>query len=75
MAKISGQNACRQAVTLPASVFWFEIEANLASEGFDPFCPGLRQKALRYIYIPATSFLALCKMASNLDDDIYELTA
>jgi len=47
----------------------------LASEGFDPFCPWLRQKALRYIYIPAASFLALSKMASNLDDDIYEFTA
>jgi hypothetical protein len=66
MAKISDQNARRQAVTLPASVFWFEIEAILTSEGFDPFCPWPRQKALRYIYIPAASFLALCKMASNL---------
>jgi hypothetical protein len=44
-------------------------------KGFDPFCPWLRQKALRYIYIPAASFLALSKMASNLDDDIFEFTA
>jgi hypothetical protein len=27
----------------------------------------LRQKALRYIHIPAASFLALSKMASNLE--------
>jgi hypothetical protein len=44
-------------------------------KGFDPFCPWLRQKALRYIYIPAASFLALCKMASNLDEDSYEFAA
>ena len=75
MAKISDQNARRQAVILPASVFWSEIEAILTSGGFDPFCTWLRQKALRYIYIPATSFLALSKMASNLDDDRYEFTA
>ena len=67
MAKISDQNARRQAVILPASVFWFEIKAILTSEGFDPFCPWLRQKALRYVYIPAASFLALSKMASNLE--------
>ncbi|WP_430445359.1 hypothetical protein [Sphingorhabdus contaminans] len=66
MAKISDQNARRQAVILPASVFWFEIEAILTSEGFDPFCPWLRHKALRYIYIPAASFLTMSKMASNL---------
>jgi len=66
MAKISEQNARRQAVILPASVFWFDIKAILTSEGFDPFFPGLRQKDLRYIYIPAASFLALSKMASNL---------
>ena len=69
MAKISDQNARSQAAILPASVFWFEIEAILTSEGFDPFCSWLRQKALRYIYIPAASFLALSKMASNLVDN------
>ena len=66
MAKTSDQIARRQAAILPASAIWFEIEAILTSEGFDPFCPWLRQKALRYIDIPAASFLALCKMASNL---------
>ncbi|MVZ96852.1 hypothetical protein EUU23_03925 [Sphingorhabdus sp. IMCC26285] len=75
MAKISDQNARSQAVILPASVFWFEIEAIMTSEGFDPFCPSLRQKALRYIHIPAASFLALNKIASNLDDNIYGFTA
>ena len=66
MAKVSDQIARRQAAILPASAIWFEIEAILTSEGFDPFCPWLRQKALRYIYIPAASFLTLSKMASNL---------
>jgi len=66
MAKISDQIARHQAVILPVSAIWFEIEAILTSEGFDPFCPWLRQKALRYVYIPAASFLALSKMASNL---------
>ncbi len=75
MAKISDQNARSLAVILPASVFWFEIKAILTSEGFDPFCPWQRQKALRYIYIPAASFLALSKMASNLVDNIYGFTA
>jgi hypothetical protein len=67
MAKNSEGNARSQAVILPASVFRSEIEAILTSEGFDPFCPRRRQKALRYIYIPAASFLALNKMASNLE--------
>ena len=66
MAKISDRIARRQAAILPASAIRFEIEAILASEGFEPFCPWLRQKALRYVYIPAASFLALSKMASNL---------
>ncbi|MFM2411113.1 MAG: hypothetical protein RL481_1941, partial [Pseudomonadota bacterium] len=39
----------------------------LTSFGFDPFCPWRRQKTLRYIDIPAVSFLALSKMASNLE--------
>jgi hypothetical protein len=67
MAKISEQNARSQAAILPASVFCFEIEAILTSFGFDPFCPWRRQKTLRYIDIPAVSFLALSKMASNLE--------
>jgi hypothetical protein len=67
MAKISEGNARSQAVVLPARAFRFEIEAILTSEGFDPFCPWLRQKALRYTHIPAASFLALSKMASNLE--------
>jgi hypothetical protein len=67
MAKISGQNARSQAVILPASVFCPEIEAISASYGFDPFCPWRRQKTLRYNDIPAASFLALSKMASNLE--------
>ena len=75
MAKISKGNGRSQAVILPARAFRFEIEAILTSFGFDPFCPWPRQKALRYIYIPAASFLALSKMASNLDDEIYEFIA
>jgi hypothetical protein len=34
-----------QAVILPARAFYFEIEAILASFGFDPFCPLLRWQA------------------------------
>jgi hypothetical protein len=45
MAKISEQNARSQAVTLPASVFCFEIEAIVTSGGFDPFCPERRWQA------------------------------
>jgi len=67
MAKISERNAGSQAVILPASGFCSDILAILASYGFDPFCPWRRQKALRYTYIPAASFLALSKMASNLE--------
>jgi hypothetical protein len=67
MAKISEQNARSQAVILPARAFCFEIEAILASFGFDPFGPCRCQKALRYIHIPAASFLALSQMASNLE--------
>jgi hypothetical protein len=78
MAKISERIGRSQAVILPARLIRFEIEAISTSFGFDPFCPPrrrsrsrsrmvLRQKALRYIHIPAASFLALSKMASNLE--------
>jgi hypothetical protein len=46
MAKISEGNGRSQAVILPARAFRFEIEAILASFGFDPFCPLLRWQAL-----------------------------
>jgi hypothetical protein len=45
MAKISKGNVRSQAVILPARAFHFEIEAILASCGFDPFCPVLRWQA------------------------------
>jgi hypothetical protein len=45
MAKISEGNGRSQAVILPARAFRFEIEAILASFGFDPFCPGPRWQA------------------------------
>jgi hypothetical protein len=74
MAKISERIGRSQAVILPARLIRFEIEAISMSFGFDPFCPPrrrsrmvLRQKALRYIHIPAASLLALSKMASNLE--------
>jgi hypothetical protein len=78
MAKISERIGRSQAVILPARLIRFEIEAISMSFGFDPFCPPrhrsrsrsrmvLRQKALRYIHIPTASFLALSKMASNLE--------
>ena len=67
MAKISKGNGRRQAVILPARVFRFEIEAILASCGFDPFCPLLRWQSLQYRHIAAACRLALNKMASNLE--------
>jgi hypothetical protein len=67
MAKMSEGIGRGQAVVLPARSIRFEIEAISMSAGFDPFCPWRRQKALRYVYIPAASFLALSKMASNLE--------
>jgi hypothetical protein len=67
MAKISERNARSQAVILPASGFCFEIEAILASFGFDPFCPLPRWQALKYRHIPAACRLALNKMVSNLE--------
>jgi hypothetical protein len=45
MAKISEGNGRCQAVILPARSFRFEIEAILASFGFDPFYPLLRWQA------------------------------
>ncbi len=68
MAKISKQNARSQAVILPARAFCFEIEAILASFGFDRFRPLRRWRTLRYVYIPAVRRLALNESASNLSD-------
>jgi hypothetical protein len=67
MAKISKGNGRCQAVILPARAFRFEIEAILASFGFDPFCPGRRWQAPKYSNILVTCRLALSKMASNLE--------
>ena len=67
MAKISERNERSQAVILPARAFRFEIEAILASFGFDPFCPLLRWQVLKYRHIPAPCRLALNKIASNLE--------
>jgi hypothetical protein len=38
MAQISEQNARRQDLVHPARAFCFEIEANLTSGEFCPFC-------------------------------------
>jgi hypothetical protein len=67
MAKISERIGRSQAVILPARLIRSDIFAISMSTGFAPFCPWLRQKALRYVHIPAASFLALSKMASNLE--------
>jgi hypothetical protein len=62
------EGKCPQSIViLPARAFCFEIEAISMSFGFDPFCPWRRQKALRYVHIPAAFFLAMSKMASNLE--------
>ena len=55
-----------QIVVLPARPFRFEIEAILASFGFDRLPPLLRWHALRYRHIPAARRLALKAIASNL---------
>ena len=67
MAKISRRNVRSQAVILPARAFRLEIEAILASFGFDPFRPLLRWQGLKYRHIPAPCRLALNEMASNLE--------
>jgi hypothetical protein len=72
MAQISDINSRREQ--------WFCFQGYLCSRskpfccplGFDQFCPLLRQRALKYIHIPAALFLALNKIASNLGGDIYE---
>src|SRR3546814_20553388 len=38
--------------------------------GFDRFCPGRRQKALKYLHLPAPFFLDLHNIASNLERPI-----
>ena len=75
MAKISERNERSQAVILPARAFRFEIEAILASFGFDPFCPLLRWQARKYLHIPVACRLALSKMASNLSVFVHEFPA
>jgi hypothetical protein len=43
--------------------------------GFDQNGTSLRQEALKYRHIPASSLLALSHFASNLDGAVYEFTA
>ncbi len=66
MAKISKQNARRQAAILPARAFCFEIEAILTSFGFDRFRPLRRWRTLSYLHSPAARRLALNESGSNL---------
>jgi hypothetical protein len=75
LAKLSEGNGRSQAVILPARAFRVESEAILTSFGFDPFCPLLRWQAWKYRHIPIAGRLALNKMTSNLDGDIYRFTA
>jgi len=58
-----------------ASAFWFEMEAILASCGFDQKGPYRRREGLKYRHIPAPSLLVLRLFASNLERAIYEFTA
>jgi hypothetical protein len=51
------------------------MEAILASEGFDQNGHLLRQESLKYRHIPALSFLASARSASNLGGAVYEFTA
>jgi hypothetical protein len=67
MATISEQNAHGPDVVHPACAFCSEIEAILASFGFDRFRPWLRWRPLRYRHISAARRLALNEIASNLE--------
>jgi hypothetical protein len=66
MAKILEQNAHSQDAIHPERAFCFEIEAILASFGFDRFRPWRRWPPLRYRHITAVRRLALNEIASNL---------
>ena len=67
MAIIEVQNGrCEGSLPLQG-YFGSRLQPFVRPLGFDQFCPVLRQRTLKYIYIPAVLFLVLNKIASNLD--------
>jgi hypothetical protein len=70
-----GPRRLPEGLVAPPRARWFEMEANLASGGFDQNGHLRRQESLRYRHIPALSFLAPGHFAANLDGAIHEFTA
>ncbi len=68
MAITSVQNARSEGLLPLQGRFGSRLQPFDRPFGFDQFCPALRQRTLKYIYIPAALFLALNKIASNLND-------
>ncbi len=71
MAITSFQNARREGLLPLQGRFETRLQPFDRPIGFDQFCPVLRQRALKYIYMPAALFLALNKIASNLNDGFH----
>ena len=67
MAIIEVQNGRREGSSPLQGCFGSRLQPFVRPLGFDQFCPVLRQRALKYIYIPVALFLILNKIASNLD--------
>jgi hypothetical protein len=67
MAIIEVQNGRREGSLPLQGYFGSQLQPFDCPLGFDQFCPVLRQRTLKYIYIPAALFLVLNKIASNLD--------
>ncbi len=66
MAKVSDENASREQSFRFQVCFYSRALPFCCPLGFDQFCPALRQRTLKYNYIPAALYLALNKIASNL---------
>ena len=67
MAMIEVQNGRREGSLPLQGYFGSRLKPFVRPLGFDQFCPVLRQRTLKYVYIPVVLFLALNKIASNLD--------
>ena len=67
MAIIEVQNGRREGSLPLQGYFGLRLQPFVRPLGFDQFCPVLRQRTLKYIYIPAAPLLVLNKIASNLD--------
>ena len=67
MAIIEVQNGRREGSLPLQGYFGSRLRPFDRPLGFDQFCPALRQRTLKYVYIPAALLLVLNKIASNLD--------